>query len=230
MNFCVAILILKMEEKKQHFWHIILYYFKKGKNATETQKKICAVCGKGAVTDPTCQKWFAKFPAGDFSLDDAPRSGRPVEVDSDQIQILIENNQHYTTQEIANILKISKSSTENHLHKLGYVNRFDVWIPRKLSEKNLLDRISTCNSLCKRKENVPFLKQIVTGDEKWILYNNVERKRFWGKRNEPPPTTSKASLHPEKVMLCTWWDWKGVLYYELLPENQTINCNRYCSN
>ena len=30
-------------------------------------------------------------------------------------------------------------------------------------------------------------------------------------------------------MLCIWWDWKGVLYYELLPKNQTINCNKYCS-
>ena len=39
----------------------MLYYFKKGKNATEMQKKICAVCGEGAVTDQTCQKWFAKF-------------------------------------------------------------------------------------------------------------------------------------------------------------------------
>ena len=71
VDFCVAILILKMEEKKQHFWHIMFYYFKKGKNATEIQKKICAVYGEGAVTDQICQKWFAKFRAGDFSLDDA---------------------------------------------------------------------------------------------------------------------------------------------------------------
>ena len=50
-----------------------------------------------------------KFRAEDFSLDDAPRSGRPVEVDSDQMETLTENNQHYTIQEIANILKIPKS-------------------------------------------------------------------------------------------------------------------------
>ena len=31
------------------------------------------------------------------------------------------------------------------------------------------------------------------------------------------------------LMLCIWWEWKGVLYYELLPENQTINYNKYCS-
>ena len=156
VNFCVVVLTLKMEEKKQHFQHIMLYYLKKGKNTTEMQKKICAVHGEGAVTDRTCQKWFAKFCAGDFLLDDAPRSGRPVEVDSDQIETLIENNQHYTTWEIADILKISKSSVEHHLHQLGYVNRFDVWVSHKLSKKNLLDHISACNSLLKRNENVLF--------------------------------------------------------------------------
>ena len=59
--------------------------------------------------------------------------------------------------------------------------------------------------------------------------NNVEWRRLWGKWNEPPPTTPKASLHPKKVMLCIWWAWKGVPYYELLPLNQTINSNKYCS-
>ena len=76
-------------------------------------------------------KWFAKFRAADFLLDDAPWLGRPVEVDSDQIETITENNQRYTRQEIADILKISKSSVENHLHQLGYVNRFDVCVPHQ---------------------------------------------------------------------------------------------------
>ena len=80
-------------------------------------------------------------------LEDAPQFGRPVEVDSHQIETLIENNHCYTTLKIADILKISKSSVENHLHQLGYVNRFDVWVPHKLIQKNLLDHISTRDSL-----------------------------------------------------------------------------------
>ena len=72
VDFCVTILILKMEEKSNIFGNIMFYYFKKGKNATETHKKICAVYGEGAVTDRTCQKWFAKSSTGDSSLDDAP--------------------------------------------------------------------------------------------------------------------------------------------------------------
>ena len=64
-----------MEENTQHCQYIMLYYFKKGKNATEVQKETCAMCEEGAVTDQTCQKWFAKFHARDFSLEDALQLG-----------------------------------------------------------------------------------------------------------------------------------------------------------
>ena len=44
-----------MKEDGQHFWCMMLCYFKKGKNATETHKKIYAIYGEGAVADQTCQ-------------------------------------------------------------------------------------------------------------------------------------------------------------------------------
>ena len=46
----------------KHFRFIMLYYFKKGKNATKCKKVSCMeLYGEGAVIDRTCQKWFAKF-------------------------------------------------------------------------------------------------------------------------------------------------------------------------
>ena len=56
-----------------------------------------------------CQKWFAKFHAGGFLLDDITQLGRPVEVDSDQIETLIKNSQRSVFQEITDMLKIPKS-------------------------------------------------------------------------------------------------------------------------
>ena len=53
--------------------------------------------------------WFAKFHARHFLLDNVPWLGRPVEVDSDLIKTLIENDQPYTMWEIAYIPKTSKS-------------------------------------------------------------------------------------------------------------------------
>ena len=35
----MAILTLKIEKNMQHFQYIMLYYFKKGKNSTETHTK-----------------------------------------------------------------------------------------------------------------------------------------------------------------------------------------------
>ena len=93
--------------------------------------------------------------ARDFSLDDASWWGRPVEVDANQREILVENNLCYTMWKRAYILKISKSSAENHFHQLGYVHRCGDWVPHKLVRKNL-DCISACNSLLKCNENVPF--------------------------------------------------------------------------
>ena len=62
------------------------------------------------MTDQTCPKWFAKFRAGDFSLDDdTSQLGGPGEVDIDDVETLIENSQCYITQEIADILKISNT-------------------------------------------------------------------------------------------------------------------------
>ena len=54
------------------------------------------------------------------------------------------------------------------------------------------------------------------------------RKESWSKRDEPAQSTSKADIHQKKVMLNVWWDFKGIVYFELLPRNQTINPNVYC--
>ncbi|XP_025160455.1 uncharacterized protein LOC105180994 [Harpegnathos saltator] len=70
-------------------------------------------------------------------------------------------------------------------------------------------------------------ERIITGDEKWIVYNNINRKRSWSK-HEPAQTVSKVELHQKKIMLSIWWDYKSVMYFEMLPSNQTINSDVDC--
>ena len=123
----------------------------------------------------------------------------------------------------------NKSNTkQRHLKQLGYVNELDIWVPHKLNEIQLTKRISICDLLLKRNETDPLLKRIITGDEKWIVYDNVVRKRSWSKRDEPAQSTLKADIHERKVMLSFWWDFKGIVYFELVPRKQTINSDVYC--
>ena len=71
---------------------------------------------------------IGEFLCSHFNIEDG-RNSNPIET-------LVENNQCYTTREIANILKISTSSAENHLQLFGYANYLDVWVVHKLSKKN----------------------------------------------------------------------------------------------
>ncbi|GFX40393.1 histone-lysine N-methyltransferase SETMAR [Trichonephila clavipes] len=92
----------------------------------------------------------------------------------------------------------------------------------------MINQISICEALAKGYEIDPFLKQMVTEDEKWVTYDNIVRKRSWSKRNEAVQTVAKPGLTAREVLLCIWWNWKGIIYYELLPCGQTLNSDLYC--
>ena len=74
-----------------------------------------------------------------------------------------------------------------------------------------MDRINICDTLLKRNEIEPFLKRIITGDEKWITHDNPTRKRSWTKKGEKAQATAKPGLTRKKMMLYVWWDWKGII-------------------
>lgn len=60
-------------------------------------------------------------------------------------------------------------------------------------------------------------------EKRWILYDNVVRKRSWGKAGEPP----KPNILSQKFILFFLWNFKVMLYYELFPQNQTVNSDVY---
>lgn len=217
-----------MEPTKQHIREVMLFHYREGLQATASADRICAVYGPETVPIRTVQRWFERFRNGDIDIEDKHRAGRPSTVDTDKILSLVDSNPHLTVREIGYLLDVSHGSVQLHLEKSGYVNRADVWVPHVLSERNLMDRINICALLQEKEKELPFLKRMITGDEKWIVYNNVTRHRSWSKASTEPNTVAKRGITPNKVMLCIWWDFKGVVYYELLPKNETINKEKYC--
>ena len=87
---------------------------------------LCDVYGEEALRDRQCRNWFVKFRSGDFSLKDEQRSGRPNEVDDDQIKALIESDCHVTVREIEEMLKIPKSTIHPYRQRLGLVKKLDI--------------------------------------------------------------------------------------------------------
>ncbi|GFW94162.1 histone-lysine N-methyltransferase SETMAR [Trichonephila clavipes] len=134
----------------------------------QTAEIVNRVSGADIVTANYVQFWFRRFCSGIFDVKDAPHTGRSVVEDVDKISELIEVDRHVSSSSIAQDLKIDHKTVLNHLCKVGFKKKFDVWVPHQLTPRNMMDRISICKALAKRNEIDPFLKRMVTGDEKWI--------------------------------------------------------------
>ncbi|XP_014609810.1 PREDICTED: histone-lysine N-methyltransferase SETMAR-like [Polistes canadensis] len=221
-----------MENEKVHIRHVMLWEFKQGNSAKATAEKICTVYGEGLITDRAVRNWFVKFRFGDTSLKDEPRAGRPSDFDDNLLKTILDQNPRQSTRGIAKRLNISKSTVNRHLEKLGKVSKLKVSVPHNLSEQNKEDRVSIATNLLSRVKIEPFLNDIVTGDRKWIPYENKISKRRWLDKDQPPqpPQPSldpKTDIHGKKVLLCVWWDCRGIIYHELLKPNLTITADRY---
>lgn len=72
------------------------------------------------------------------SLKDSSRSGRPTEIDSDQIKVLVGENPCETARDIIDYLWISHAEVLEYLHKVSYVNRLGVWVlhPLNVAQRN----------------------------------------------------------------------------------------------
>lgn len=217
-----------MEVPKNHLRHIMLYEFKKGNSAAEAARNIHSVYGEECVNERTCRRWFAKFRGGDFTLEDEDRTGRPVEFDEKLLEAALEENPALSVEELAVVLSSNHTTVHRHLQQLGKVPKLGKWVPHELSENNLKSRVDICSSLHSRQLVSPFLDRLVTGDEKWIFYRNVKRRRQWLGKGEGPQPQPRRELHGQKVLLSIWWDCQGIIHFEFLPPNATINAQIYC--
>ncbi|GFV23684.1 histone-lysine N-methyltransferase SETMAR [Trichonephila clavipes] len=187
-----------------------------GENASQVAEIVNGVHGAYTVTANYVQLWFRRFRSGIFDVKDAPRTGKPVVENVNKITGIIEVGRLVRSRSIAQGLKIVHKIVLSHLRKDEFKKKLQVLGATSINTKKMVDRNSICEALAKRNEIDPFLKRMVIGDEKWVTYYNIVRKRSWSKRDEATQTVVKPGLTARKVLLCIRWDWKGIIYYELL--------------
>ena len=114
-----------------------------------------------------------------------------------QLRAIIETWSSSTTREIAKEVNISHSTVIWHLKQIGKVNKWQVgdsWTDHK-SKKKKNHRFEVSSSLVPDNNNEPFLDQIVTCSEKWVLYNNWRWPAQWLDQEEPPKHFPKWNLY-----------------------------------
>ncbi|KAK6767032.1 hypothetical protein RB195_026354 [Necator americanus] len=94
---------------------------------------------------------------------------------------------------------------------------------RELAEKMYCDQKTILNHLHSNKEN---RLQIAAQHLARHRATRKQRKEWVAPGGTPKPR-AKQDLHPKKTMICVWWDWEGLVHWEMLEKNKTVEKNLY---
>lgn len=201
---------------------IAFYEWRRGTGATATARNINAALGENTTSTRTVQRWFVRFAEGETIFETKPRSGRPHVVEDSVVLAAVKEDPEASTHSLARRLGCTHSTVRTRLQALGYRKVLTRWIPHALTDGMRYTRVSICQSLLLRSHRKEFLEDLITGDESWILHDSNAHRAVWLPRGEDPPTQARSDLHPRKFLLCCFWDSRGMLYFELLPQGCTV--------
>lgn len=204
----------------------LLHEFQLGHSAAEACRNVCTAHGNKAVGESTARKWFARFREGDTDVKDKSRPGPSKKIDCDGILAAIEENPTLTTRMLADDFQCSHTKIEKVLHEKGKKWRHGKWTPHELTSLQKNSRLEVAKKLLERHQKEPFLNRLVTGDEKWIRFENPHCSNQWLSHGQKAVSTPKPNIHQRKVMLCVWWWIGGMIHWELV-EGRTITAELY---
>ena len=151
---------------------VIKYLNVKCLSAAKISGELNSVLGDNALLGATIYRWIAEFQRGWKSTEDEHRSGRPVDVCTDEnvrhVNDMITADRRLTVRYVAACLKLSDSATHHVItNALGFNKVCARWVPRMLTPDKKQVRLATSrdNLSMYNADAAQFLRRYITMDE-----------------------------------------------------------------
>lgn len=209
---------------------------KTDKTFTETWALLQQAYKEDCMSRSQCHEWFKRFKSGRTSIEEESRSGRPSTSTNDEnidaVRSVIRANRRLTVREVAEEVGISIGSCHEILTvKLGMHRVSAKLVPRLLTDDQKENRVKISQELLDRAStDKNYIKTIITGDETWVYGYDIETKAQssqWIGKMSPRPKKARMSRSNLKLMLIIFFDYRGVVHHEFVPQGQTVNKEFY---
>ncbi|UYV77838.1 hypothetical protein LAZ67_15002542 [Cordylochernes scorpioides] len=105
------------------------------------------------------------------------------------------------------------------------------FVPKLLNCDQKQHRMNIANEMLDSVRDDPnLLQRVITGDEAWVYGYDVETKAQssqWKLPHEPRPKKARQVRSNVKVLLTVFFDCRGVVHHEFLPQGRTVNKEYY---
>ena len=158
---------------------VLLHYFNMNKTAAKSHRILVEVYREHFLAERTCEKWFARFKSGDFGLEEEERSGQPKKFEDKELEALFNEHCCQTHEELVESLRVTQAAISKRLKAAEYIQKQGNWFQHELKPRDVERQFSMSEMLLERHKKKSFLHRIVTGDEKWIHYDNLKCKKSY---------------------------------------------------
>jgi len=146
----------------------------------------------------------------------------------------VHEDRRRTVKDIAAIVNVSYGTVQTiltcdlNMHRVGAK-----FVPRLLTPEQKEHCVAICYELRQRAVDDPsFISRVITGDESWVYGYDPETKQQssqWKSPGSPRPKKTRQSRSATKCMLIVFFDIRGIVHHEFVPEGHTVNAEFYCN-
>lgn len=218
---------------------VIKFLTKSAKSPQCIFEEMASIYGAFGPSYATVKKWSRLFKLGRESIEDDPRSGRPISVVTEEnvrkVRKLVLEDRRIKVWQIADTVGISKERVGEILHEHLNMTKVSArWVPKMLTAFDKERRVETSQAfldMCGDGID-EVCSRIVTVDETWIRQYDPECKSEsmqWIEKGERPPKKFKVQKSASKLMATVFWDCDGILLIDYLAKGSTINALYYAN-